>query len=222
MNLRGGLLTLILVGLALSPAIAQNDVYDNGPTDGQDWGWLINYGFATSNSFYFYNANDCGWWGGSPCSVNGVSFAAWLVPGDVLLSAEVSITSSEFGGTTFFDQMVNFTQSSCYNNGENFNICTESGRFPDVYLDTGTYWLNLQNAQLANGDPIWWDQNSGPSLASNSYYGTIPSESFTILGSSSTVCPWCGPPTSPEPGSFILLGSGVLISLGCFKVFRRL
>ena len=125
-----------------------------------------------------------------------------------MLSAEVSITSSEFGGTTFFDQTVNFTQSGCYGNGDGFNICTETGRFPDLYLNTGTYWLNLQNAVVNSGDPVWWDQNSGPSLASNSYYGTIPSESFTILGSTTSYCYWCGP--VPEPAGLGWLAAGLL------------
>ncbi len=207
MTLRATLVLVVLSALAASPLAAQNNVYDNGPSDGQTWGWALNFGFATSNSFYYYNANNCGW-GGAPCSVNGVSFAAWLVPGDVMLSAEVSITSSEFGGTTFFDQTVNFTQSGCYDNGLDFSICTETGRFPDLYLSTGTYWLNLQNALVNSGDPVWWDQNSGPSLASNSYYGTIPSESFTILGTTTTACPWCF--TTPEPAGLGWLAAGLL------------
>ena len=51
-----------------------------------------------------------------------------------------------------------------------------------------TYWLNLQNAAVPSGDPVFWDENSGvgcggtgcPSQASESALGTIPSEAFTI------------------------------------------
>ena len=82
---------------------------------------------------------------GSASTVSGLDFAAWLFPGDVLQSAEVSITSSEFGGTTFFDGTVNFTQSGCTDNQFGFSVCTESGSFGGVNLNAGTYWLNLQN-----------------------------------------------------------------------------
>ena len=46
---------------------------------------------------------------------------------------------------------------------------------------------NLQNAVVNTGDPVYWDENSGPSLASESSVGTIPSESFTILSESTTI-----------------------------------
>ncbi len=42
--------------------------------------------------------------------------------------------------------------------------------------------MNLGNAVANNGDPVYRDQNSGPSLASQNSVGTIPSESFSILG----------------------------------------
>ena len=106
MKLRIASLAIVLVALVAIPALAQNDVYDNGPTNGTVDAWTINFGFAVSDTFTL----------GASTPVNGVNFAAWLFPGDVLESAEVSITSSEFGGTTYFDGTVNFTQSGCTTN----------------------------------------------------------------------------------------------------------
>src|SRR5215475_14271904 len=63
--------------------------YDNGPTKGTTDAWTINFGFIVSDTFRL----------GSASSPIGLTIAAWLFPGDVLESAEVSITSSEFGGT---------------------------------------------------------------------------------------------------------------------------
>jgi len=189
-----------------SPALARarmhrgpldsNDIYDNGPTNGNTDAWTINFGFIVSDSF---NVT------GSTATVTGMSFAAWMFPGDTLTSAEVSITSSENGGTSYFDQTVNFTQSACTNNDYGFNVCTQTASFNGPTLNAGTYWVNLQNASVPSGDPAYWDENSGPSLASQNSVGTIPSESFTILGSSTTTtttsttyddyaCP------SPQPG----------------------
>ncbi|MGA2686649.1 MAG: choice-of-anchor tandem repeat GloVer-containing protein [Candidatus Korobacteraceae bacterium] len=174
----------------MSPALARgkmhpgpldsNDIYDNGPTNGNTDAWTINFGFIVSDSFNVTQGNNT--------SVTGMSFAAWMAPGDVLDSAEVSITSSENGGTSYFDQTVNFTQIGCIGNEFGYNVCTETASFNGPTLINGTYWVNLQNASSAAGDPVYWDENSGPSQASESTVGTIPSESFTILGSGTTSC----------------------------------
>ena len=207
---------LTLVAVTAPCAFAQDDLYNNGPTNGTSDGWTINFGFAVSNSFTL----------GAQSNVPGLSFAAWVLPGDVLESAEVSITSSEFGGVSYFDQTVNFTQSGCVSNQYGYNVCTESGTFSGPYLNAGTYWLNLSNASVNTGDPIYWDENSGPSQASENSIGTIPSESFTLLGecSAGKNSPDCGPPptTTPEPGALVLLGSGiVMIAAGLRRGISR-
>ena len=153
--------------------------------------------------------------------VRGLNFSAWLFPGDILESAEVSITSSEFGGTTFFDGNVNFTQGNCTTNQLGFSLCDETGSFTATNLNAGTYWLNLQNAVVNNGDPVYWDENAGPSSGSQNSVGTIPSESFTVLGGSSTTTTTTTTTTTgttPEPSSIMLFGSGVL---GLAGVLRR-
>jgi hypothetical protein len=205
-------LSLLALCLAVVPAMAQTEVYDNGPTNGTTDGWTINFGFAVSNSFTS---------GGGV--VNGLNFAAWLFPGDTLQNAEVSITSEEFGGTTYFDGTVNFTQSGCVGNQYGYNVCNESGTFADTNLDAGTYWLNIQNANVDTGDPIYWDENSGPSSASQNSIGTIPSESFTLYGgtgtsTTSTTSTTGTTGSTPEPSSIMLFGSGIL---GLAGVLRR-
>ena len=208
MKLRIASLSLLALCLAVVPAMAQNDLYDNGPINGTVDAWTINFGFIVSDTFTL----------GANSSVNEVDFGAWLFPGDILESAEVSITSSEFGGTTFFDGTVNFTQSGCTSNQFGFDVCTESGTFGPVNLNAGTYWLNLQNAVVNTGDPIYWDENSGPSSASENSVGTIPSEAFTVLGGSTTSMTTTTGTTTPEPSSIMLFGSGIL---GLVGVLRR-
>jgi hypothetical protein len=216
MKLRWALLAVMAFSLAVGTAAAQDegDVYDNGPTNGTTDAWTINSGFTVSNTFTLTQN----------FPIVGLTFAAWLFPGDILETVEVSITSSEFGGTTYFDQTVPFTQSGCTTNQFGFDLCTETGTIPNVELDAGTYWLNLQNAVVNSGDPVYWDENSGPSRASQNSVGTIPSESFTIIGSCvvDNNSPGCGPPppqTTPEPSSFLLFGSGVLPMLGAARRF---
>ncbi len=139
-------------------------------------------------------------------------------PGDVVTSVDVSITSDEFGGTTFFSGTVALTQTNISTNGFGYQIAIETGSFSPVNLGAGDYWLNLQNAETANGDPIYWDENSGPSSASESAIGTIPSESFTLYGSASTTTSTSTTGPTPEPSSIMLFGSGVL---GLAAALRR-
>lgn len=202
------MLTLIVCCLAVTPAIAQNDIYDNGPPNGNIDAWTINNGFFVSDSFILNSEEQ----------VTGLQFAAWLFPGDVLESAEVSISSNPVSGTFYFEGTINFTQSGCVGNGFGFNVCLEqSDSFNGPSLNAGTYWLNMQNAVVSSGDPVYWDENDGPSTAVDSSLGTIGSEAFTLLGGHGTgTTSTTG--TTPEPSSILLVGSGIL---GLAAVLRR-
>ena len=172
----------------------QNEIYDNGPINGSSDAWTINFGFVVSDTFTVPIDG---------ATVTGLTFGAWTYAGDVAQAVEVSITSSEFGGTTYFDGVVNLTQSNCSGNQYGYNVCTEtSAGFNGPSLNNGTYWVNLQNAVVNDGDPLYWDENSGvgctssgcPSMAEQTGTGTIPSEAFTITGNSNGCqfnCPEC-------------------------------
>lgn len=172
-GMRAFLLWFFALCLTL-PAAAQT-VYSNGPINGNTDAWTVDFGFITSDTFNVSN---------NGTTVTGLSFGAWLSPGDTLNSIEVSITSGENGGTSYFDEtLTNWTASGCVMNQFGYDVCTESATFNGPTLNNGTYWLNLQDANSPFGDPIYWDENSGPSAASENSIGSIPSESFTVFGS---------------------------------------
>jgi len=205
------LLAFLLFTVVL-PASAQV-LYENGPIYGETDAWTINFGFVISNTFTISTGNS---------TVTGLSFGAWLFPGDLLESAEVTLsTQSIGGGTVFFDGTVNFTQSNCFLNNYSYDVCTETGSFTPTQMTNGTYWVTLQNAVVNDGDPVYWDENSGigchspgcPSEADNGTIGTLPSEAFSILGTTSGTGG-----TVPEPGSLMLFGSG---ALGLAGLIRR-
>lgn len=201
MKKRIALLALV-AGVASTTALAQNDLYDNGPSNGTSYAWAFNNGAAVSDSFSL----------SSQSTVNALNFTIWLFPGDVLQSTVIEISSSEFGGTTYFDQEVNVVESGCAENQLGFNVCNASAVFTGVTLNAGAYWLTLQDG-VVNDDPVYWDENDGPSSASQNTTGTIPSESFTLLGSSSS-----GTGTTPEPDSLLLFASGLF---GVGALLRR-
>jgi hypothetical protein len=97
------LLTVVCLMMVVAPAMA-GIVYDNGPINGSTNSWVINFGFWVSDSFTVSSGNN---------TISGLAFGAWLIPGDTLTSAEVSLTSDVNGGISYFDQTVNFTQSGC-------------------------------------------------------------------------------------------------------------
>jgi uncharacterized repeat protein (TIGR03803 family) len=172
-------------------------LYSNGPTNGTTDAWTINFGFVVSDSFPIPA-------GGA--TITGASFAMWLIEGDTLESAQLSITSGINGGTSYFNQTVSFAQYGCSANQYGYDVCTDATSFNSPALAAGTYWLNLQNAVTAEGEPVYWDENSGPSSASESSVGTIPSESFTILGNASTTTTTTGNSCMPEQyGNFSVI-----------------
>ncbi len=161
-------------------------LYENGPINGQTDSWTINFGFVVSDTFTLASGN--------VVDITGISFGAWLDPGDVLQSVDVTITSGPLNsGTSYFSGTVSLTGTDCSSNQFGLNVCTETGNFEVPAIPAGTYWVNLQNAVVPSGDPVYWDENSGvacdsmgcPSQAEDNMVGTIPSESFTLIGNTS-------------------------------------
>jgi hypothetical protein len=207
---------LLALGLALVavPAMAQSDVYDNGPVNGQVDAWTINSGFAVSNTFRFLNGT----------TADQFDFWVWL---NDLTVTEVflQIGSTGYFSNNLFAGVVSLTQSNCFTNNFGFDVCQESGNFAGPTLPAGNYYLTLSNAVATGGGSVYWDENSGvgcmsngcPSSAQENTLGTIPSEAFT-LGSSGTTTSTTTSGTTPEPSTIMLFGSGIL---GLAGVLRR-
>jgi hypothetical protein len=209
-------LTILCLALAAIPASAQQDLYDNGPINGTTDAWTINFGYVISDTFTLLNNS----------TVGGFNFGAWEFPGDTLTSVDWSITHGEQGGTLYGSGTAsgkNLTDQFISTNQYGYDIDKITVTGLNVGLSGGTYWLNLGNAVVPSGDPVFWDENSGigcggddgkgggcPSEPSGNFEGTIPSESFTVTGTASG--------STPEPASAMLFGSGVV---GLLAALRR-
>jgi len=178
-------------------------LYDNGPINGQVDAWAINYGFQVSDSFTLNGTSN----------LTGVQFGAWLFPRDTETSVAWSIGSTPFAsdyasGTGSLSQTL---QLGGTGNVQGYWLAEENFSLSGT-LAAGTYYLTLYNASAPSGDPIFWDQDTGPSTAYSDPATTIPSESFQIYGSGTTVS---------EPASLALLGSGLLMFAGLIRKLVR-
>ena len=202
---KSAILSALILGLigaiAAAPAFA-GTLYDNiGPTSNGGFGAMGLGAYPVSDSFTLSSSS----------TVTGVNFLVWLTPGDNLSSVDWSIGTSHFdasiGAGTATTTSLGETNS---NVGGTFNIFNEAISISGLSLDAGTYWLTLHNAS-AEGDFVYWDISDGSSEAWATNYGSLNgwagysgsnSETFQILGTEDTS-------VSPEPSSFLLLGSGL-------------
>jgi hypothetical protein len=206
---------LALLAIGVVPASA--DLYTNGPINGTENAYNINYGYAVSDSFVLSSAS----------TVTGVDFGAWTDPGDPVTSVQWSIGTTP-GNSSLGGGVANTTDTFVFNNGYDFMIESDSFSTGSVSLGAGTYYLTLQNAATPLGYGASWDLNNGPSSAFQSYNGAggnvcpqnvycnlafgdpgnlteIPgsnSEAFDIQGTTGTV--------TPEPGYWALLSVAIV------------
>ena len=113
-----------------------------------------------------------------------VAIGVWEFPGDTMQTVDWTITATENG--TGVGGTANVTDTFISTNQYGYNIDLVTFNLDWASLPAGTYWLNLYNATVPSGDPVYWDENSGvgcksrlPVEASESAVGTIPSEAFT-------------------------------------------
>jgi hypothetical protein len=209
--MKARLLLLSTFVLLWSLAAAAGTIYENGPVSGDYSAYRFNSPNFVSNSFRVSGGNS---------TINGLSIWVLIFMTDHNPTAEVTITSQPNGGTVYFDQTIQFTESNCYANGWGYNICLETVSWTNgPALQDGTYWVTLKNGSIPSGADFGWDQNSGfgcsspgcPSQAQYSF-GTIPSEAFTLLGTSGE-----NKGAAPKTTSLLLFSSGFVGLLGLVR-----
>jgi len=203
------LLLATFVVLGQSAAMAGSTVvYNNGTPDFKD-AWTINEGFYVDDSFMLSKASN----------VTHVNFAAALFPGDTLTSVQWTIYATQCAVAGRRPIIYSGT-STTTDEGSCGPECEEEGfDLPSLNLPAGTYYLRLQNAVTNNGDPAYWWESGGPSIAyDNALVGTIPSESFDVVDPPrDNAAPSGG--SDSHSGALTLLGSG---AVGLGAILRRL
>ena len=158
--------------------------YSNGPINGTTDAWTINFGYVVSDSYV------------SDGNVTGFMFGVWEFPGRHPELGGLVHHRRENSGTIYGSGTAsgaNLTDKFISSNQYGYDIDTVTVSGLNVDEDAATYWLNLQNATVASGDPVYWDENSGKSSASESALGTIPSEAFIPVSRRGSVQRALGP-----------------------------
>src|ERR1022692_2701830 len=196
------LLTIVCLLLAVAPAMADT-LYSNGAFNGTNDAWTINFGFSVSDSFTVPS--------GSP--IQGLSLVYWdASASDLLTTVDMQIGSTSFGGST--QTLTGVTNTFLTTNQFGYNLYQADYSFGSIPW-AGAGFVTLSNACTNSGcsvsTPIYWDENSGPSTAYENTLGSVPSEAFTLTGTTTLG-------STPEPSSIMLFGSGIL---GLAGVLRR-
>jgi hypothetical protein len=201
------LLVILCLMVAVAPAMA-GTLYSNGAYNGTTDAWTINFGFTVSDSYSLS--------GGT--SIPGMEIVYWDASStDLLTTVDYQFGSSSFSGTTHTTAPV--TNTFISTNQFGYNLYRADMAVSNADFTGANGFVTLGNACSTSGcsvsNPIYWDENSGPSLAYENTLGSIPSEAFTLNGCGGGLD--CGPPV-PEPSSILLFGSGIL---GLAGVLRR-
>src|ERR1019366_7221086 len=179
--------------------------YIDGPGTGPAGGQTISDGFVATGSG----------------TADNLDFGLWVPTGTTPTAVSWWLGTSVFGSEGSSGSMAQVGYSFLLSNGFGYDVYEAhvTGLYGSLTVG-GHYWLTLGNANNSSGNQVdAWDVNGGPASCDFAVLGVpqgdcgfglgVEGEAFTLYTSGST---------TPEPGSMIMFGTGVL---GLAGVLRR-
>ena len=179
--------------------------YIDGPGTGPAGGQTISDGFVATGSG----------------TADNLDFGLWVPTGTTPTAVSWWLGTSVFGSDVSSGSMAQVGYSYVLTNGFGYDVYTAHVTGLSGSLTVGgAYWLTLGNANNSSGNQFdAWDVSAGPASCDFAVGGVfqgdcgfglgVEGEAFTINSSGSS---------TPEPGTLIMFGSGIL---GLAGVLRR-
>jgi hypothetical protein len=200
-------------------------IYTNGPANGNVQAYTINFGWQVADSFTAAS-------GSTATSMSFETWAADSLSTDVPQTVDWEITNGNplsGGAFTVVDSgtATAITATALGTNVRDVELFSDSISLPNVALTcSSNCWISLDNGVTADGQPMYWDGNNGPSdawqnndigdlstgCADNFSGGGSCSETFTIFGTLAS--------GTPEPATWALMLTG-FAGLGAALRARR-
>ena len=205
---------LALSGAATNAAVLYQNPDPITSTPGNVDAWSIYASFIVADTFTL----------SSNSNLSSIDFLTWNSNFNHVFLIDWSITSGPDSGTILGSGTASVTDVlQLADNGLGFNLDLNTFDL-NLNLAAGTYWLNLQNAHVVGGNPVYWDQGGGGSQAWDSAFGFLSvangncgagtngscAETFDINGTENA--------RIPEPITLSLFGVGLA---GALAMRRR-
>jgi hypothetical protein len=193
-------------------------LYDDGPTDGNTNAFFID---GPGVGPFEQTISD-GFIASASGSVSSLDFGIWVPSGTIPTQVSWALGTSAFGNDVSSGFSAALGLTFVTSNGFGYDVYTANVTGMSGNLTSGSaYWLTLGDANDSAFTQFdAWDVNGGPASCDFAVAGVpigdcglglgVEGEAFTLYAQGQT--------GTPEPGSFLLLGSGVI---GLAGVLRR-